>query len=39
MKFIGFSMILFSLFLSFGIIVSSLKEGDGENIYKYLRLP
>jgi hypothetical protein len=35
----GIILIAFSLFLSFGIIVSSLKEGDDENLFKYLTIP
>jgi hypothetical protein len=35
----GIILIAFSLFLSFGIVVSTLKEGDGENLFKYLMIP
>jgi hypothetical protein len=34
----GIILIAFSLFISFGLIVSSLKEGD-EDIFKYLMIP
>jgi hypothetical protein len=34
----GIILITFSLLISFGIIVSSLKEGD-ENMFKYLTVP
>jgi hypothetical protein len=34
----GIILIAFALFISFGIIVSSLKEGD-EDIFKYLTIP
>ena len=34
----GIILIAFSLSISFGIIISSLKEGD-ENIFKYLTIP
>ena len=34
----GIILIVFSLFIIFGIIVSSLKEGD-EDIFKYLTIP
>ena len=34
----GIILIAFSLFISFGIIVSSLKEGD-EDIFRYLTIP
>jgi hypothetical protein len=34
----GIILIALALFISFGIIVSSLKEGD-EDIFKYLTIP
>jgi len=34
----GIILVAFSLFISFGIIFSSLKEGD-EDIIKYLTIP
>jgi hypothetical protein len=34
----GIILIMFSLFISSGIVVSSLKEGD-EDIFKYLTIP
>jgi hypothetical protein len=35
----GITLIVVALLLSFGIIVSSLKEGDEENMFKYLTIP
>ena len=34
----GIILIVFSLFIGFGIVISSLKERD-ENIFKYLTIP
>jgi hypothetical protein len=35
----GIILIGFSLLLTFGIVVSTLKEGDEENVFLYLSIP